>query len=101
LLSRQFGVALGVAREIVVRVVHAEHNHQPVGWWLAVGATRRRRLETLGGKGMKMPPFNSKLPSDRRVHNDNNRCTEGNNIERQNRVQGTGNRPLCNHCARL
>jgi hypothetical protein len=50
---------------------------------------------------MKMPPFHSKLPSDRPVYHDNDRCTEGNNIETYNRLPGKGGRPLCDHCARL
>lgn len=36
-----------------------------------------------------------------RVHHDNTSCTEGNNIERHNRVSGTGGKPKCSHCARL
>jgi len=35
------------------------------------------------------------------VHHDNTRCTEGNNIETENIRQGTGGKPLCDHCARL
>lgn len=34
-------------------------------------------------------------------HNNNNKCTEGNNIERKNLAQGTGGKPLCSHCAKL
>ena len=49
----------------------------------------------------KVPAFHSKLASDKPVYHDNDQCTEGNNIERQNRVAGTGNRPRCDHCTRL
>lgn len=49
----------------------------------------------------KVAPFHSKLDTDRKVHHDNNQCTEGNNIEGKNRVSGTGNHPRCEHCARL
>jgi hypothetical protein len=35
------------------------------------------------------------------VHHNNTKCTEGNNIERQNRRQGTGGLPLCNRCKEL
>jgi len=50
---------------------------------------------------MKVAPFHSKLPSDKRVHHNNDQCTEGNNIEPRNKVKGTGGYPLCNHCSRL
>jgi hypothetical protein len=49
----------------------------------------------------KVPPFHSKRESDRKVYHDNDRCTEGNNIETYNRVSGTGGRPRCEHCERL
>jgi hypothetical protein len=49
----------------------------------------------------KVKPFHSKAVWARNVYHDNDRCTEGNNIERYNRVEGTGNRPKCEHCARL
>ena len=49
----------------------------------------------------KVAPFHSKLESDRKVYHDNDKCTEGNNIESKNRVSGTGNRPKCEHCQRL
>jgi hypothetical protein len=35
------------------------------------------------------------------VHHDNTKCTEGNNIEAENRRVGTGSKPLCDHCRRL
>jgi len=49
----------------------------------------------------KVPPFHSVLSSDRRVYHDNGDCTEGNNIEAENRRLGTDGRPRCEHCARL
>jgi hypothetical protein len=49
----------------------------------------------------KVPAFHSKQTWHRNVYHDNDQCTEGNNIESYNRVPGTGNRPKCEHCARL
>lgn len=48
----------------------------------------------------KVAAFHSKLPGTSKHHNDN-KCTEGNNIEARNRVAGTGGHPLCDHCRRL
>lgn len=48
----------------------------------------------------KVYPFHSKLVGTR-VHHNNDRCTEGNNIESYNRVGGTGGLPLCQHCRDL
>lgn len=45
-------------------------------------------------------PFHSKRP-DTKVYHNSNKCTEGNNIESYNRINGTGNRPLCDRCAKL
>jgi hypothetical protein len=50
---------------------------------------------------MQMSPWHSVKDSDRPVYHDNTECTEGNNIEAENRREGTGNRPKCEHCARL
>jgi hypothetical protein len=47
---------------------------------------------------MKTTPFHSILMH---VHHNNTSCTEGNNIEKQYRRDGTGGKPLCQHCARL
>ncbi len=47
---------------------------------------------------MRAAPFHSIQQS---VHHDNTGCTEGNNIERQNRRAGTGGKPKCEHCKRL
>lgn len=41
----------------------------------------------------KVAEFHSKLETDRKVYHDNDKCTEGNNIEERNRVSGTGGRP--------
>jgi len=46
----------------------------------------------------KVSPFHSIKQS---VHHNNNRCTEGNNIETVNKRSGTGGKPLCAHCQRL
>ena len=45
-------------------------------------------------------PFHSKRPGTT-VHHNNNKCTEGNNIEHYNRVPGTGGHPLCKNCRDL
>lgn len=50
---------------------------------------------------MKTSPWHSIKPNDPQVHHDNTACTEGNNIEQENRREGTGNRPKCDHCDRL
>ena len=49
----------------------------------------------------KVSPFHSVKLTDRNVYHDNDDCTEGNNIEDENRRSGTGGRPQCDHCARL
>jgi hypothetical protein len=49
----------------------------------------------------KVAPFHSKKPYAPHVYHDNSSCTEGNNIERENKVDGKGGRPQCAHCARL
>lgn len=48
----------------------------------------------------KVAPFHSKLPSAD-VHHNDDKCEVGNNIESYNRVDGTGNLPLCFYCAKL
>lgn len=35
------------------------------------------------------------------VHHNNTNCNTGNNIEKENRRDGTGGKPLCEECARL
>jgi hypothetical protein len=46
-------------------------------------------------------PFHSAKPNASNVYHDDNRCTEGNNIEAHYRRSGTGGRPRCAHCNRL
>ena len=48
----------------------------------------------------KVDPFHSTKPGTKKHHN-NDKCTEGNNIEKENRKSGTGGHPLCDHCATL
>jgi len=48
----------------------------------------------------KVAPFHSKKPGTK-VYHDNSSCTEGNNIEKENKVSGTGGLPKCDHCKRL
>lgn len=43
----------------------------------------------------KVAPFHS-VKQD--VHHDDNTCTEGNNIEKVNRREGTGGKPKCKNC---
>jgi hypothetical protein len=50
---------------------------------------------------MKTSAWHSRLPSDKPVHHDETECTEGNNIEPENRVEGTGNRPKCDRCIEI
>ena len=52
----------------------------------------------------KVPPFHSSQPArppHRDVYHNNDKCTEGNNIERQYRRDGTAGRPLCDACSKL
>jgi hypothetical protein len=46
-------------------------------------------------------PIYSVKETARKVYHNNNKCTERNNIEPANVRQGTGGRPLCDHCDRL
>lgn len=48
----------------------------------------------------KVAAYHSAKLGTRVYHNDN-KCTEGNNIETYNRRAGTDGRPLCDHCRRL
>jgi hypothetical protein len=47
---------------------------------------------------MRVNPWHS-IKQNR--HHNNNRCTEGNNIESYYRRSGTGGKPLCHHCFTL
>lgn len=49
----------------------------------------------------KTNPWHSKRESDPKVYHDNTSCTEGNNIETYNRVEGTGGRRRCERCSEL
>jgi len=49
----------------------------------------------------KVAPFHSIKPYEPQVYHNDTRCTEGNNIEPQNKRMGTGGRRLCDRCARL
>lgn len=48
----------------------------------------------------KVPAFHSARAGTDRHHNDD-KCTEGNNIESYNRKAGTGGHPLCKRCREL
>ena len=47
----------------------------------------------------KVAPIYSKKQKD--VYHNNSKCTERNNIERENIAQGTGGLPLCKRCKAL
>ena len=49
----------------------------------------------------RVRPFHSARLGSRNVYHDNDRCTEGNNIELHYRRDGTDGRPRCDHCNRL
>ena len=49
---------------------------------------------------MQVSPFHSKRKGIMVYHN-NNRCTEGNNIESRNYKRGTGGKRLCERCKKL
>ncbi len=49
----------------------------------------------------KIAAWHSKREADRKVYHDDNKCTEGNNVETYNRTPGTAGRPKCEHCQRL
>ena len=49
----------------------------------------------------KVAPFHSVKLYAKNVYHDNDKCTEGNNIETQYKRSGTANRPKCEHCQRL
>ena len=48
----------------------------------------------------KVSPWHSVKLNDPQVHHNETQCKTGNNIERENRREGTGGRPLCQECAR-
>ena len=47
-----------------------------------------------------VPPFHSSEKDIMVYHNDD-LCTEGNNIEERNWVNGAGEKRLCEHCQRI
>lgn len=49
----------------------------------------------------KVAPFHSNRKSDPEVYHDNDKCTEGNNIEPKYKVNGTGGRRRCKKCTDL
>lgn len=49
----------------------------------------------------KVNPFHSVKPNASNVYHDNSSCTEGNNIETENKRSGTDGRPKCASCVRL
>ena len=49
----------------------------------------------------KVAPFHSTKHNAPNVYHDNNKCTEGNNIEKENVKAGTDGRPKCKHCVSL
>ncbi len=49
----------------------------------------------------QVAPFHTVKPNANNVHHNNNKCEEGNNIEKQYWRSGTGGRPLCHRCAQL
>lgn len=58
----------------------------------------------MGDSTMKVSPFHTSQPArppKRDVYHNNTSCTEGNNIERQYRRDGTAGRPLCDRCENL
>jgi len=67
-----------------------------IGLWRREGALPKK-----DHRMAKVAPFHSAKPNTRNVYHDNDRCTEGNNIERQYLRSGTAGRPKCEHCQRL
>jgi hypothetical protein len=49
----------------------------------------------------KVAPFHSVKPNDPKKYRDDDACTEGDNIQKENRRQGTSGYPKCDHCERL
>ena len=50
---------------------------------------------------MKTSPWHSVKEYDRNVYHDETRCTEGDNIQKENRRAGTGGRPKCERCREI
>lgn len=49
----------------------------------------------------KVKAWHSKLKNDPFVYHNDTDCNTGNNIEVENRKDGTDGRPLCKECAKL
>jgi hypothetical protein len=49
----------------------------------------------------KVAPFHSVKQNEPQVYHDNSSCKTGNNIEKENRREGTGGRAKCSECAKL
>ena len=49
----------------------------------------------------KVSPFHSVKEPKKQVYHNNNKCEEGNNIEKQYLRSGTDNRNLCSRCKEL
>jgi len=49
----------------------------------------------------RVTPFHSRKPDDHRGYHNHDRCTEGDSIEKPNRVFGAGDRPQCEQCRKL
>jgi hypothetical protein len=47
----------------------------------------------------KVSPWHSVKPNTPLVHHNETQCKTGNNIERENRREGTGGRQLCKECS--
>ena len=46
----------------------------------------------------KVGPWHSVKPNTPQVYHNETQCKTGNNIERENRREGTGGRQLCKEC---
>jgi hypothetical protein len=61
---------------------------------------KEAKLIVLGGLIMRVNSFYS-IREDLKVYHNNNKCTEGNNIEPKNFKHGTAGRRLCERCKKL
>jgi len=79
------------------RVVRARHNL----FVLIFGREKFYTLHTGEQPMAKVEPWYSSGKSDRGVYHYNDQCTEGKQIEAQDRKSGTGNRKSCKQCMQL
>lgn len=49
----------------------------------------------------KVAAFHSVKPNDPKKYHDNDKCTEGDNIQPENKRAGTGGFPRCKRCTEL